>query len=86
MSEIQASTMRLWVGMDTQVVCQFFMCLFLKVKLESKIGIGQLVKEKMKKEKLKKLMKIVNEHNNLLMILLQLSLLQIMAFQKVQLD
>jgi hypothetical protein len=40
----------------------------------------------MKKEKLKKLMKIVNEHNNLLMILLQLSLLQIMAFQKVQLD
>jgi hypothetical protein len=72
--------------MDTQVVCQFFMCLFLKVKLENKIGISQLVKEKMRKEKLKKLMKIVNEHNNLLMILLQLSLLQIMAFQKVQLD
>jgi len=72
--------------MDTQVVCQFFMCLLLKVKLESKIGPSQLVKEKMKKEKLNKLMKIVNEHNNLLMILLQLSLLQIMAFQKVQLD
>jgi hypothetical protein len=71
--------------MDTQMVYQFFMCLLLKVKLESKIVLSQLVKEKMREEKLKKLMKIKNKHN-LPMILLQLSLLQIMAFQKVQLD
>ncbi len=72
--------------MDTQVVCQLFMCLLLKVKLMSKIGPSQLVKERMKEERLKKLMKIRNKHNNLLMIIVQLSLLQIMAFQKVQLD
>jgi hypothetical protein len=52
----------------------------------SKIGPSQLVKERMKEERLKKLMKIRNKHNNLLMIIVQLSLLQIMAFQKVQLD
>ncbi len=75
--------MKLSVGMDTQMVCQFFMCLFLEVKLESKIDPSQLIKERMRMERLKKLMKIGNKHNNLPMILLQLSLLQIMAFQKV---
>jgi hypothetical protein len=70
MSKNQASTMKLWVGMDTQVVCQFFMCLFFKVKLESKIGPSLLVKKKMKEERLKKLMNIENKDNNLPMILL----------------
>jgi hypothetical protein len=58
--------------MDTQVVCQFFMCPLLEVRLESKTGPGQLVKERMRKERLKKLMKTGSKHGNLPMILLQL--------------
>jgi hypothetical protein len=58
--------------MDTQVVCQFFMCLPLEVRLESKTGPGQLVKERMREERLKKLMKTGSKHDNLPMILPQL--------------
>jgi hypothetical protein len=48
------------------------MCPLLEVRLESKTGPGQLVKERMRKERLKKLTKTGSKHGNLPMILLQL--------------